>query len=224
MKSWRDTAYAVVDVETTGLDVRRDEVLSIGIIDVIAGRVQLSSALYRQIRPRAMPGPESVVIHGIRPKDAAEGEDPESAGREVISRLHGRVLAAHVAWIERGFLGAWLGPLGFVVPKRFVDTEVLVHRAMTRPATGDNQRHISLHDAASSFGVPEHCRHHALGDAVTAAQLLVVAASRLSADREASVSSLLDPPTPMSRLHQCLRGPASRRRLTGRATEERDEE
>jgi len=183
MTGWREAEYAVVDLETTGLDASVHEVLSIGVVQVVGGRVQVGSAYYREVRPRVLPDAGTVVIHGIRPSDAAAGEDPDVVGREVVELLRSRVLVAHVAWVERSFLSRWLGPLGWRPPKHVVDTDVLARLALARSGRPPMRDHIRLGAAAQLFGLPEQGRHHALGDALTTAQLLLALASDEGQDR-----------------------------------------
>lgn len=189
-KDWRTARYAVVDVETTGLDPARHEVLSIGIVDVVEGRVQVSTAFYRELRPTTAPTADTIVIHGIRPSDAARGLDPTTVGAEVIRRLAGRVMVAHVARIERAFLGRWLEPLGWKVPRSVVDTDVLTRAHLRRTGRPPLHQHVGLGAAAGLFGLPEQQRHHALGDALTTAQLLLALAGSWPG-RPPSVSELV---------------------------------
>jgi DNA polymerase-3 subunit epsilon len=177
MTSWRDAAFAVVDVETTGLDAAVHEVLSIGVVDVVRGRVQVSTAYYREVRPQVAPSSDNVVIHGIRPVDAAAAADPDATAADVMARLQGRVLVAHVAWVEKGFLGRWLGPHGWQVPDDVIDTDVLTRVHLARGGRPAMREHVGLGAAAGLFGLPEERRHHALGDALTTAQLLLALAS-----------------------------------------------
>lgn len=190
MTDWRSTVFAVVDVETTGLDPDIHEVLSVGVVDVVGGRIRVGSAYYRQVRPRTAPYADTVVVHGIRPTDAAAGSDPEEVGRELVARLAGRVPVAHVARIEQGFLGAWLGPLGWDRRTKFVDTDVLVRRWLQRTGGPDMREHVRLGAAAELFGLPEQARHHALGDALTTAQLLLALAA---SDEGVTTERLLRP-------------------------------
>jgi DNA polymerase-3 subunit epsilon len=194
MTDWRSARFAVVDVETTGLD-RGSEVLSIGILDVCHGRVRVGSAYYRELRPSVAPAAENVLIHGIRPVDAAAAADPADVGREVVERLRGRILVAHVAWVERAFLGEWLAPYGWAAPRRVVDTDALARLALAREGGPVLRSHIGLGEAARLHGLPEHRRHHALGDALTTAQLFVALATK----HPATVRGLLGAPRRLQR-------------------------
>jgi DNA polymerase III epsilon subunit-like protein len=111
--------------------------------------------------------------------------------RELIEQLGERILVAHVADIERAFLTPWLRDASYH-PGRFVDTDVLARLIISRRGGAFVEDHVGLGAAADHFGLPEHRRHHALGDALTTAQLFLAAASLLFPDRDASVAELLD--------------------------------
>ncbi len=67
--AWKEAPFAVVDLELTGLDPGRDEIVSFGAVTVMDGRVQLHDALYRVVRPTRMPDPDTIRIHGLRESD-----------------------------------------------------------------------------------------------------------------------------------------------------------
>lgn len=187
VKSWREASLAVVDLETTGLDPDVHEVLSVAVVPVNHGRIHLDSVLYRTVRPVAPPDRRSIVIHGIRPVDAEQGLAPEDVAAEVRQHLQGRVLVAHVARIELGFLRKWIPSYR---AETVIDTDVLARLHIARGGGPVMQAHIGLGAAADTFGVPEHQRHHALGDALTTAQLFLAVASMLSPEGDASIRML----------------------------------
>lgn len=187
VKSWREASLAVVDLEATGLDPEVHEVLSVAIVPVDHGRIHLDSVLYRTVRPEVPPERPSIVIHGIRPVDAAQGSSPEDVAAEVQQHLEGRVLVAHVARIELGFLRKWIPSYR---AKTVIDTDVLARLRIARGGGPVMREHIGLGAAAGTFGLPEHRRHHALGDALTTAQLFLAEASILSTEGDASISML----------------------------------
>ncbi len=97
MTSWREASFAVVDLETTGLDPRIHEVLSVGVVPVDGGRIVLGRSYYSTVRPRVAPDSRSVVIHGIRPVDAAAARPADEVASELVEQLDDRILVAHVA-------------------------------------------------------------------------------------------------------------------------------
>ena len=67
--SWRDADLIVVDLETTGLDARSDEIVSFGAVPVRGGRLVAGEAVYGLVRPERELSRASIEIHGIRPQD-----------------------------------------------------------------------------------------------------------------------------------------------------------
>ena len=61
-RSWREAPYAALDFETTGLDFRRDAVVSIGVIPVLGGRVVMREAIHQLVAPAVAPSPRSQML------------------------------------------------------------------------------------------------------------------------------------------------------------------
>jgi DNA polymerase-3 subunit epsilon len=190
MTSWRAASFAVIDIETTGLDPHVNEVLSVGLLPVDEGRIVVGAAFYATVRPQVAPDSRTVVIHGIRPVDAAQASAAEEVAIDLVAHLGSRILVAHVAEIEREFLRRWLRGVGYQ-PGPFVDTDLLARLVIARRGGPLVETHVGLGAAAAEFGLPEQRRHHALGDALTTAQLLLATATLLDPGGDAAVSDLL---------------------------------
>jgi DNA polymerase III subunit epsilon len=89
-----------LDLETTGLDPRIDEILEIGILDD-AGRVLLDS-LVRPERHRRWPGAEA--IHGIAPADVEGAPTLDDLRPRIIAAVHDALVLIHNAPFDAGFL------------------------------------------------------------------------------------------------------------------------
>lgn len=193
---WRDTRFCVVDIETTGLDTARDEIVSVGVVEVVDARIS-SNTFYEVARPARAISEESMCLHALTPQDLADA--PPFA--EVLTRLKaflgGSVIVAHAAWVERAFLNRALRPLGERVPRDLVDTAALARAGGVVPVALDGQE-PSLEGLSRRLHLPVHTPHHALGDALTTAQILLVLASRLERERG---SLLLEDLLRLSRAH-----------------------
>ena len=93
-----------LDCETTGLDVRRDQILSIGAIKLKGDTILTSQRLDFLVRPKQPVSERTILIHHIRPIDIADAvplaealEGAEASGRRCLLRpgaqnpLFGRV-------------------------------------------------------------------------------------------------------------------------------------
>ncbi|MGH2994572.1 MAG: 3'-5' exonuclease [Solirubrobacterales bacterium] len=186
---WREATYAVVDLETTGLDSRRDEIISFAAIPIDDGRAVAGGVRTAIIQPRRMPEAETIRIHGLRPADLVDAPPLEEVVDLVLECLTGRVLVAHAAWVERAFLDAALKPAGLRVAEPVLDTSVLVRRVLG--GRGDaNGEAMPLSDAVERLGLPVHRPHHADGDALTTAQLFLALVTRMDQVEPQTVGSL----------------------------------
>ena len=186
---WREARYAVVDLETTGLDPRRDEIVSFASIPIEDGRVIVGGTRTAIVRPARMPEAETIRIHGLRPADLADAAMLPEVLDLMLESLTGRVLVAHVAWVERGFLAAALKRAGLRLAEPVLDTSILARHVLAPEELGDGQA-LSLADVARALGLPVHSPHVAEGDALTTAQLFLALATHLDRIEPQTVGSL----------------------------------
>lgn len=177
-RDYRTTDYLAIDLETTGLDVNRDLILSVGYVEVRGKRVDLGSARHRVVRiDRSIPE-ASAVIHQITDDQSAEGLELEDVLAEFLEVMAGKVMIAHHASIECGFLGnacrrLWQGGL----PVRVVDTQVLAHRTFERRQIPFKSSDLRLHSLGERYNLPRYGAHNALSDALAAAELFLAQAA-----------------------------------------------
>jgi DNA polymerase-3 subunit epsilon len=186
---WRMARFCVIDIETTGLDPARDEIVSVGVAEVVQGRIS-SHTFYRVIHPLRSVSEEAMRIHSLTSEELAEAPMIGEVVAPLTSFLAGSFLVAHAAWFERAFLDRTLKPFGERLPDHLVDTAALARRLGLAPPASD--REPSLEALSLRLGLPVHTPHHALGDAMTTAQLLLAFAARLMAARKGlTVADLL---------------------------------
>ena len=176
-RPWREASYAVLDFETTGLDPARDHVLSYGVVPIEHGRVRIEGALYRVVHPPIPVPAESIRVHGIRPVELTTAPSLDEVAHELLDALEGRTLVAHAAMIELAFLGR-LQKHGRRI-RQAIDVIDLAAELAARDHDVPRVPSARLADLAAGFGIPVARTHHALGDALTTAQLFLVLATRL---------------------------------------------
>ena len=175
--AWREVEWCAVDLELTGLDPRRDEIIAIGAVPIRDGRAMLGEAYYSLVRPDRAPGRRSVVIHKLREADLVGAPELDRALDGLLAALAGRRAVFHTAWVEEAFLGRALRRRGVRVPDA-ADTEVLGRRWLAARGAGVPD-HLGLAELASALGFVPESPHHALGDALTTAQAFIALASLL---------------------------------------------
>ena len=195
--SWRQAEFVVVDLETSGLDPTRDEILSFASIPVRAGRVVPAELVTTLIAPRRPPASESIRIHGLREADLRHQQPLESQIDRIAAALGGRILVAHFAWIERSFLERVL-PVERPLGPHVIDTMQLA-RTVIAADGGSCPEYPQLGQLAEILNLPVHRPHHADGDALTTAQVFIALANRLDRTRDVTVGELLAAARPRRR-------------------------
>lgn len=185
---WRNARFCVVDLELSGLDPRSDEIISYAAVPIDFGRVVAGNTLYGLCRPTRRLPEQSILVHGIRMEDLAEAPSLDEAMQSLIAAMSGRVLVAHVAWVERSFLGQAFARQGIRLREPVIDTyelgQLLALERNEPPAAR------TLDELARSLALPVHQQHHALGDALTTAQVFVALATHLDNSTSETVQSL----------------------------------
>ena len=67
----QEARYVVFDTELTGLNIKKDSIVSIGALKMRGGKIDLNETYYRVVDPKAMFTGQSVLIHGITPSEAS---------------------------------------------------------------------------------------------------------------------------------------------------------
>lgn len=177
----QDVPMAALDVETTGLDISHDEIVSIGVVPMTMTHIQASASRYWVVRPIGELTPESITIHAITHSQIETAPDLSVILDEVLQALAGRIIVVHCRAIERGFLDAALKTrLGEGIEFPTIDTMELEARLYRKPPsllarlTGRRKQTVSIRLAASRarYRLPRYRAHHALTDALASAELL----------------------------------------------------
>jgi DNA polymerase III subunit epsilon len=185
---WRQARYAVVDLETTGLDPRHDEIVSFAAVPIENGRVIAGGARTAIVRPQLMPDARAIRIHGLRAIDLADAPPLTEVVDVILEALTGRIVVAHAAWVERGFLAPALKAAGLRLVEPILDTSGLARHVLADDRRGAEA--LELGDTARRLGLPVHRPHVAEGDALTTAQVFLALATHLDATEPQTVGSL----------------------------------
>src|SRR5215475_15881715 len=68
-----DDDFVVIDCETTGLNVRTDDIITIAAIKVRGNRILTSERFEAVVRPEAGMQPEAIKVHRLRQAAVAQG-------------------------------------------------------------------------------------------------------------------------------------------------------
>ena len=167
-----------LDCETTSLNVREAELLSIGAVRLRRGRILASESLYLLVRPEHLPAPGSVVVHGLRPSDLSDGLAPADAVSRLLDFIGGRALVGYYLEYDVAVLNKYVKPLtGITLPKRQIEVSGLYYDWRLKQ-TPDGYVDLRLEEILKTLDLPRMGRHDALTDAVTAGMILLAMRAR----------------------------------------------
>jgi DNA polymerase-3 subunit epsilon len=169
-----EVRFVVLDTETTGLDPRRDKIISIGAVAVREDEIRLDDSF--EVLLRIAYNNSSVTVHGITRDEAADGmEEPEALQLFLDYLGDGVIVGHHIGHDIQALDVAAQRHFGRSVNNRWLDTMDLTLRLHDAGAfTGQPMAEgFSLDGLCGMFGIPMHDRHTAGGDALLTARVFL---------------------------------------------------
>ncbi|MCF8200281.1 MAG: hypothetical protein K9J42_16050 [Sulfuritalea sp.] len=169
-----EVAYLALDLETTGGDPQHDEIISFGWVCVNGNSIDLATAQHHVVRVQNAISESSAVIHRITDDESERGGSLENALEKLLQALAGRVLIAHRAETELGFVGhACERIYGSRILIPAVDTLKIAIRIEERAQRALKRGTLRLHALRHKYNLPRYPAHNALSDALSAAELFL---------------------------------------------------
>jgi DNA polymerase III subunit epsilon len=166
--------FVALDTETTGPDPRRDRLISIGAVGIVAGQIHLSDT-FEELLYVGYNGP-SVKVHGITRDEARDGApEPEALARFLEYLRDGVIVGHHIGHDVRVIGAACERHFGIPLLNRHTDTmDVALRLADAGGFPGVEEfGDFSLDSLCELFKVTPHDRHTAGGDAFITAQIFL---------------------------------------------------
>lgn len=166
-----ETRLVVVDVETTGLQVRRDALISIGAVVIDKLRLDLTQQFEQTLCVDTTRGLDNILIHGISPSQIAHGGDPRTTLIEFSDFIEDSPLFAFHAPFDQAVLQrAYRQYLDIRLRNQFIDIADLAPALFPQR----RPRQETLDGWLQQFGLSVSLRHHAAADALAAGELLLL--------------------------------------------------
>lgn len=179
----------VVDVETSGLNLMEDRLISIGAVAVVNGKVALGDSFYIVLQQQHASDKGNILLHGIGASAQLEGVPPAEALLAFLEYLgKSPLIAFHVTFDETMIKRALREFLGLSFKHPWLDLAYVMPGL--HPPLAHKLR--ALDDWIGKFNIRIDARHNALADALATAQLFQVACSQALGKGIASYAELQD--------------------------------
>lgn len=174
------TPYLAVDLETDGLDLKKNRILSVGAVRVGDGQLHYRSSFYRVLKHRGRLRGDSLLIHGLMPSELEKGE-ASTAALKALCHLGNQCVwvGFHAGFDAQLLQNAFRDEFHWRVRPNIVNIADFLPMLVHEVSDAEN----TLEHWATHFKLDARGRHNALGDAsVTAELLLIVLAKARVAD------------------------------------------
>ncbi|MDP6165836.1 MAG: 3'-5' exonuclease [Gammaproteobacteria bacterium] len=171
---YRGDEVIALDIETTSMDIKQAEILSIAAVAIKNNRVMASKKLSLNIQAPANLPAESVKVHMLRRIDLADGSPLPKALEQLLNFVGNRPIVGYYIAYDLAVLDKAMRPLfGFGLPNRSIDVASLFRRRLVARGMHDCEMKLGFDDIAEQMHIPVVGRHTALGDAITTALMYV---------------------------------------------------
>ena len=180
-----------LDLEMTGLNPRHDEIVSIGLIPIIDGKIVLNRGQHKLIKISGSVG-QSAVIHGVTDHALNQAIALDEAINWLLKETLGGILIAHHASLDLSFIQRALYQQTKQNKRLFaIDTMYIEQRRLTHKQQIIKQGDLRLNNCRQRYNLPHYDAHNALVDALSCAELLLAQMSKMGDIEKIKVSELI---------------------------------
>jgi len=169
----RQAKFAVIDLETTGLNLLKDEIISIAIVPMRGTKILAGESYYTLVRPSSY-DLKSMKFHGIDPETLKRAPTFSEIFGEVKERIGDAIIVGHAVEIDFNFLKKAFRSEGVDLHNKSIDIALLekwlCDRLGDRKCTAD----LNLDSLIRDYNLSMRFRHDALADAFLTAQIFQI--------------------------------------------------
>ena len=163
--------YVVFDTETTGLDTKNDEILSIGAVKIKDNKILTSQTFEIYLKNSKNIDSKSILIHGIRECDLVDAKDPTEAVKNFLNFIGSRALIGYYLEFDVAMINRYIKPmLVITLPnKMIVVSEIYFEKTITFIPEGNID--LRFDTILKNCKVPDMGAHNAVNDAIMTAMI-----------------------------------------------------
>lgn len=168
-----DTSGEVVvfDTETTGLDVSKDEILSIGAVKIKENKILTSQTFEVFLQNSKEISSASIKIHGIRPVDLKNAKTTKEGIEEFLHFVGARPLVGYYLEFDVGMINRYTKEmLGITLPNQMIEvSEIYFDKTISLIPQGNID--LRFDTILKNCAVPNMGVHNAVNDAIMTAMI-----------------------------------------------------
>ncbi len=163
--------YVVFDTETTGLNPKKDEILSIGAVKIKDNKILTSQTFEIYLKNSAEISSKSIEIHHIRPCDLENAIDAKEGIERFLHFIGSRTLVGYYLEFDVAIVNKYIKKsLGIELPNEMIEvSEIYFDRMM--PLIPQGNIDLRFDTILKKCRVPDMGAHNAVNDAIMTAMI-----------------------------------------------------
>lgn len=165
--------YVCLDCETSGLNPKKDEILSIGAVHIKNNKILMRNTFNLFLKPSKKIDAESIKIHRIRPIDLENGIEPKIAIEELLNFIGSRPIVGYYIKFDVAIISRYTKEyIGVKLPNETIEVSSMYYR--TRKKTSEYEFiDLKFDTILKNLDIPALGKHDALNDAIMTSMMFL---------------------------------------------------
>ena len=165
--------YICLDCETSGLNPRKDEILSIGAVHIKGNKILMRETFNLFLKPSKHIAEESIKIHQIRPIDLQNGLDPQDAIYQLLDFIGSRPIVGYYIKFDVAIISKYTKKfIGIKLPNETIEVSSMYYK--TRKRSSDYEFiDLKFDTILKNLDIPALGKHDALNDAIMTSMMFL---------------------------------------------------
>ena len=172
----KDTKFCVIDLETTGLNTKTDEMIAFACVPVHELKLLVNNAYYTLVKPEKY-NIKSMKYHGISIDDLKNAPTFKEVAYKILETLDG-IIVGHSVEFDYRFLKKSFKKIGINFKKNIIDI-VSIEKWLAKK-NNNLELDLTIEGLMNRYGLNDYYRHNAFADAFFTAQIFQFETLKLS--------------------------------------------
>lgn len=165
--------YICFDCETTGLNPKEDDIISIGAVLIKNNTIVSSKKFVKLIKPKTKLQEDAIKVHHLRQMDLEEAEDISLVIEEFLEFIRNRKLVGYFLEFDVAMINKYLVPkIGIKLPNETYEVSAIYHdwKIEKIPQSNIDLRFDSI---MQNLDIPIMGKHDAYNDAIMTSMIFL---------------------------------------------------
>ncbi len=160
-----------LDLETTGLNPKKDEILSMGAVKIRGDKILINESFETFVKPTNKIAEESIKVHHIRPCDIENAKDAKEAVLELLNFIGGRKIVGYYIKFDYEIVSRYTKSfIGCKLPNDLIELSSMYYKRK-RKKSAYEFIDLKFDTILKELDIPKLGKHDALNDAIMSAMM-----------------------------------------------------